>query len=219
MTIKVGIRSFRTISVDLQDRRIWSRALRSYKSATGDGIIENDEPFIDHGLCALIPLINAHHVRALWDAGAIENIDPRCQWFAIDRFDLFRLEIQAVKFQTRMFSGYRWLASFGFWFGFEIQGCPVLFNWSASRIAPPEGPALKSGMVLDGIGFSNTKSIADLFLLVDQLMLGEWPLTTLQDLTSQFRHRDPFWSIERRGRNYLPRQVRKMVWPGGTMPP
>jgi hypothetical protein len=50
MALKIGNTILKTLPADLQDRRMWARAIRSYKGAIGDGVFEREEPNDDGSL-------------------------------------------------------------------------------------------------------------------------------------------------------------------------
>ena len=153
----------KTVPANLDDFRMWGRSIRSYKGAVGAGMFEPPEPMISGGLDALIPLHNAEHARLIWDAGGIGGKDdPKSGWHLIDKYEKFSLGLIAFKLRPRFFSEPHWLTRYSFWFQMN-----AFLDQNTVRI--------------DGIGFSRTRTIPEVFLLVDKLFHAEWPLLSFEE--------------------------------------
>jgi hypothetical protein len=75
----------------------------------------------------------------------------------------FSLGLLSYKLRPRFFSGSKWLTRFDIWFEMNDD---VLRKKTVRKT---------------GIGFSNTKTIPEVFLLVDKLFHAEWPLLSFEE--------------------------------------
>jgi len=121
-------------------------------------MIEPDEPYLDGSIRGHIP-VRESQVRAIWEAGKIGKDHPKSGWHLIGDFDEFKLEVRGYKMRGGFFSSSNWLATFGFWFG-GISGV---------------------NSQIDNIGFVRSKTIPDIFLIVDKLLRAEWVLAKSLD--------------------------------------
>jgi hypothetical protein len=153
----------KTIPANLDDLRMRGRSIRSYKGAAGAGMFEPLETTLAGGLDAVIPLYNAEHVRALWDAGGRgKKDDPKSGWNHIEKYEKFSLGLIAFKLRPRFFSEPHWLTRYSFWFQMN-----AFLDLNTVQI--------------DGVGFSKTRTIPEVFLLVDKLFRAEWPLLSFEE--------------------------------------
>jgi len=151
----------RIVRTSVNEKRKWGCCFNIYKGATATGMFDDELwPDADGGLHAHVPLHNALHVKALWEAAGLTKTDPRSGWRQVDNFNHFQLEIVTYKIRRHFFSPCRWATHYGLLFSKETYLNP------------------RDTLAFPNIGYSNTADISETVLLLDKIMSAEWPFVS-----------------------------------------
>jgi len=149
----------RFLAPSKDDIRKWDRCFNKYRGATATG------PLADGGLTAAVPLQATNHVKQLWETARFDDANPESD-DKIEKFQVFKLAVKGYKFETSFRGQVKW---------FTNCNMQLLKDDGSLCVISAE----------TYFGSTVTSSIDEVCLLVDKVVVPEWPFVARgQDYSS-----------------------------------